>query len=132
MIIEKQTIRLRQLEFYAYHGALPQERTVGGNYVVDLALEIPLDASAVIYDDLKGTVNYAEVYEVVKCTMEQPTCLLENVAARILCAVMTAFPMVMRATVEVCKVNPPMGAACKGASVEMTIVRDGKDGIGMK
>lgn len=132
MIIEKQTIRLRQLEFYAYHGVLPQERTVGGRYVVDLALEIPLDASAVIYDDLKGTVNYAEVYEVVKSTMEQPTCLLENVAARILCAVMTAFPTVVRATVEVCKVNPPMGAACQGASVEMTIVRDGNDGIGLK
>lgn len=131
MILEKQTIRLRQMEFYAQHGVLPQERVVGGRYVVDVALEVRLDEATLLHDCLEGTVNYAEVYEVVREEMDVPSKLLEHVAARILKALMKNFSLVERATVNVCKVNPPMGAVCQGASVELTIVRDGKDGIGL-
>ncbi len=128
MNFEKQTIRLRQMEFYAYHGVLPQEKTVGGRYVVDMALEVVPDEAALLQDDLAGTVNYAEVYALVRREMEVPSELLEHVAARILKAVLKKFASVKRATVEVCKVNPPMGATCKGASVELTAVRNEKSG----
>lgn len=127
MILEKQTIRLRQMEFYAQHGVLPQERVVGGRYMVDVALDVRLDEAALLHDCLEGTVNYAEVYEVVREEMDVPSKLLEHVAARILKAVMKNFSLVERASVNVCKVNPPMGAVCQGASVELTAVRDAED-----
>ena len=128
MIFEKQTIRLRQMEFYAQHGVLPQERVVGGRYVVDITLEVRMDEAALLHDCLEGTVNYAEVYEVVREEMDVPSKLLEHVAARILKAVMKNFSLVERASVNVCKVNPPMRAVCQGASVELTAVRDEKSG----
>ena len=128
MIFEKQTIRLRQMEFYAQHGVLPQERVVGGRYVVDITLEVRMDEAALLHDCLEGTVNYAEVYEVVREEMDVPSKLLEHVATRILKAVMKNFSLVQRASVNVCKVNPPMRAVCQGASVELTTVRDEKSG----
>ena len=128
MILEKQTIRLRQMEFYAQHGVLPQERVVGGRYMVDVALDVRLDEAALLHDCLEGTVNYAEVYEVVREEMDVPSMLLEQVAMRILKALMKNFSLVERASVNVCKVNPPMGAVCQGASVELTAVRDEKSG----
>ena len=128
MIFEKQTIRLRQMEFYAQHGVLPQERVVGGKYMVDVVLDVRLDEAALLHDCLEGTVNYADVYEVVREEMDVPSMLLEHVAMRILNALMKNFSLVERATVNVCKVNPPMGAVCQGASVELTAVRDEKSG----
>ena len=74
MILEKQTIRLRQMEFYAQHGVLPQERVVGGRYMVDVALDVRLDEAALLHDCLEGTVNYAEVYEVCHVYSRKALC----------------------------------------------------------
>ena len=107
------------MAFYAYHGVLPQERAVGGEYWVDLTL-YPADISAAVQGDrLDGTINYAEAYEIVRREMAQPSALLEHVCGRIAQALFAAFPALLRIEVEVCKVNPPIGAACHGASVKL-------------
>ena len=119
MKLTQTTIRLRRMAFYAYHGVLPQERTVGGEYWVDLTL-YPDDIGAAVQDDrLDGTVNYAEAYEIVRREMAQPSALLEHVGGRIAQALFAAFPALLRIEVEVCKANPPIGAACEGASVKL-------------
>lgn len=122
-------IRLEGLRFYAYHGVLPQERKVGGRYTVDLVLTLPAPVegvatcAAVERDDLAGTVNYAEVYDVVRREMELPSALLEHAAGRILRAVFDAFPLVEKAVVTLRKDTPPMGAACNGCAVTLTATR---------
>lgn len=129
MTITQFDIRLEGLRFYAYHGVLPQERKVGGRYTVDLVLTLPApvaDAAtvaAIAADDLAGTVNYAEVYAVVRREMETPSYLLEHVAGRILHAVFDAFPLVEKASVTLRKDTPPMGAACNGCAVTLTAQR---------
>ena len=116
-------IRLRRMTFYAYHGVLPQERAVGGEYWVDLTL-YPADISAAVQGDrLDGTINYAEAYEIVRREMAQPSALLEHVCGRIAQALFAAFPTLLRVEVEVCKANPPIGAACQGASVKLVFER---------
>ena len=110
------------MRFYAYHGVFPQERTVGGDYAVDLRVELDISA-AVEHDMVEVTSNYAELYDVVKAEMLQPSDLLETVAARIGTHVLHDFPRVMEVTVSVVKLNPPMGADCKGAGVEIKMVR---------
>lgn len=114
-------ISLNGLRFYAYHGALPQERTVGGDYTVDLGVELPFSVSACQHDQLEGTANYATLYDIVAREMRQPANLLEHLAWRIGHAVRGAFPQIESATVKVTKVNPPLGATCNGASVELTL-----------
>lgn len=115
------TISLNSLRIYAYHGALPQERTVGGDYMVDLSVELPFSPTACQDDKLEGTINYATLYDIVAREMRQPANLLEHLAWRIGHAVRGAFPQIESATVKVTKVNPPLGATCNGASVEITL-----------
>ena len=119
MKLTQAAIRLRRMAFYAYHGVLDQERAVGGEYWVDLTL-YPDDIGAVVQEDrLDGTVNYAEAYEIVRREMAQPSALLEHVGGRIAQALFAALPALLRIEVEVCKANPPIGAACEGASVKL-------------
>ena len=120
MKITQSSIRLHDMRFYAYHGVMEQERRVGGEYLVSLQVETDL-SRAVNSDSVADTVNYAQLYEVVRCEMAEPSQLLEHVAGRIGQRVLDRFPQVTALTVSVTKCNPPMGADSKGASVEMRI-----------
>ena len=120
MKITQSSIRLHDMRFYAYHGVMEQERRVGGEYLVSLQVETDL-SRAVNSDSVADTVNYAQLYEVVRREMAEPSQLLEHVAGRIGQRVLDNFQQVTALTVSVTKCNPPMGADSKGASVELRI-----------
>ena len=109
---------LRNVRFHAFHGVMPQERQVGGDFLLTLRVGYPL-AKAMESDEVGDTLNYASLYALVKQEMDQPSQLLEHVAGRIAKAVMNAFPDVSSVDLELTKQNPPMGADCDGATVEM-------------
>lgn len=111
-------IALKDSRFYARHGVLPQERRVGGWFVVTLRVGYDWSRAAQT-DDVADTVNYATLYELVKHEMEQPSQLLEHVAGRIADHVKTQFSAVKSIDLWLTKENPPMGALCAGAEVEM-------------
>ena len=122
MTIAEGKISLDDMRFCAYHGVMEQERRVGGEYSVSLTVEADL-ADAARTDDVADTINYAELYELVKREMAIPSKLLEHVAARIGRGVIEAYERITAVTVKVTKLNPPMGADCKGASVEIKVKR---------
>ena len=122
MTITASNIRLDSMRFYAYHGVMEQERQVGGYYLVSLDVEADLTA-AVRTDDVADTINYAELFELVKSEMAIPSKLLEHVAGRIGQRTMERFEKITAVTVKVTKQNPPMGADCKGAAVELKLTR---------
>jgi len=109
---------LRNVRFHAFHGVMPQERQVGGDFLLTLRVGYPL-TKAMESDEVGDTLNYASLYALVKQEMDQPSQLLEHVAGRIAKAVMNAFPAVTSVDLELTKQNPPMGADCDGAAVEM-------------
>lgn len=113
-------ISLNHLRFHAYHGVMPQEQRIGGLYDVSLDLNVHVADSALVGDELSGTVNYAEVYDIVNAAMKQPSQLLEHVASRILRAVFLRYRQVVSATVSVSKLNPPISADCHSACVRLT------------
>ncbi len=114
---------LKGLRFHAFHGVLPQERLTGNDYEVDLT--ISYDFKPVVKsDDLNDTLNYAEVYEVVKEVMAQPCQLVEHVAGRIGKSIIERWPTIFKVHVTVLKLNPPMGADCKGAGVHLEMTND--------
>ena len=123
MYLTETHVRLDDIRCYAYHGVLPQERIVGADYAVSLDLQLTAPAPAVRDDRLEGTVDYAEVFRLVRREMGIPSALLEHVAGRILQALFASFPRIEGASVEVRKVNPPMGADCRGAAVTLTARR---------
>lgn len=111
-------IHLRQVRFHAFHGVMPQERQVGGDFVLDLKVGYPLER-AMQTDEVADTLNYAALYELVAREMQQPSKLLEHVAGRMAEAIGQAFPQVTSIDLVLTKQNPPMGADCEGAGVEI-------------
>lgn len=122
MKITGSKIYLDDIRFYAYHGVMEQERQVGGEYLVSLAIETDL-SEAVHTDDLADTVNYAALYALIEREMSVPSKLLEHVAGRIGQRSLEEFDKISTLTVRVTKQNPPIGADCKGASVEIKMTR---------
>ena len=119
------SIQLHNLEFYAYHGLLPQERVVGGHYRVDVELSLTPPLRALTEDVIDDTVNYAEVYALIRQQMEQPVNLLEHLAHRITQRLYAQFPQIQAVKLSVTKVTPPIsGIACEGASFCLQSIRE--------
>ena len=116
-------IYLRNVRFHAFHGVSPQEGIVGNDYLVNLVLDYDF-SSAMKTDDLQGTLNYAEVYKIVDQEMGVPSQLLERVAYRIGDRLSRKFTSITSINIKLTKLNPPFGADCKGAGVELHLIND--------
>ena len=119
---ESMYIRLEGIKLFGYHGVLPQENRVGAIYTVNLRLKTDYLAAAQS-DNLDDTINYAEVYQVVKEEMKIPSRLLEHVSYRIAQKILETFPAVQAIEISLYKENPPMEAECKNVGVEATYTR---------
>ena len=123
MKIKNSCIFLNGLRFHAFHGVMPQERLTGNDYRVDLKIDFPLE-TAVGSDDVNDTLNYATVYTAVKEEMDVPSQLIERVAYRIADRLFRTFKAINEVEIKVEKCNPPMGADCEGAGVELHLIND--------
>ena len=116
-------IYVNKVRVRAFHGVLPQERTVGGDY--EVSLRVACDFSrAMDSDHVADTVNYAALLDVVRQEMALPSQLLEHVAGRIVRSVFRRFPLVTSVRVELTKLNPPFGMLTDGAGVELNLSRE--------
>ena len=111
-------IQIENMEFYSFHGHFKEERIVGNKFLVNLTIETDMKAPAES-DNLKDAVNYQRVYEIVKQQMEMKSHLLEHIAGRILDAIYSEMTGITKATVQVSKMNPPMGGKIGSVSVIM-------------
>jgi dihydroneopterin aldolase len=109
-------IELEQVRFHALHGVMPQERIVGNAFEVNLRVKTNFEA-ALSDDCLDNTISYADLYEVVKAEMMQPSALIEHVAGRILRALTERWPAVEAVWLKVSKLNPPIPGEIGRASV---------------
>ena len=121
--MQTSSIFIDALRLHAFHGVMEQERRVGGDFLVFLRVHYYID-KAMESDDVSDTVNYAELYELVRKEMAQPSNLLEHVAGRIARSVFQHFPQATAIDLRITKQNPPMGADCQGAGVELHIEND--------
>jgi len=112
----KGKVSLEGLEFHAYHGVYAHERSSGNKFEIDVVVETEFNDSA-FQDDLAGTINYEDVYAVVKAEMEKPSKLLERVGHSIAEKILSTFPDALSVQLNISKFNPPIGGVCKKASV---------------
>jgi dihydroneopterin aldolase len=122
-------ILLQDLAFYAYHGALEEERRLGQRFLLDLALSLDLRPAG-RGDQLEATVDYAEAYRVVKDVVEGPVCnTIEAVAEATAAALLTHFPLLESVWVRVRKPAAPIvGAQVGTVAVEIDRRRPGDHG----
>jgi dihydroneopterin aldolase len=111
-------IFFNQMYFYAYHGVYTEENRLGQRFYVDLELGLDFRPSA-LTDDLSKTVNYAEVYEVVRKEVEETRVkLLETLAERIADRLLQGFP-IQQILVRLTKPDPPIPGYYQSVGVEI-------------
>jgi len=110
-------IHLRGMEFYGFHGVLPEEKALGQKFIVDVDIEpLKLLNSS---DKLTETVNYAQVYMAVKDCVETGSFdLLETLADEIARRLLQDFSC-RKVRVEVHKPQAPIAGILKDVSVEV-------------
>ena len=112
-------IILKDIKVYGYHGCLIEEGQIGSDYHINLKIKANLKPSS-ISDELKDTVDYVHLNNIVKEEMAIRAKLLETVAKRILDRIFKELPMVKKATVSVSKINPPIGGDVKMVSIKIS------------
>lgn len=115
----KTKMTLHNMHFYAFHGVMPHERIVGGEYRVTLHLEADFSA-ACTSDQLEDTLNYAGLYDLVKSEMETPSQLIEHLAGRIHTSIRERYPQIAQLSVTVAKLDPPVGGRMEAAEITLT------------
>ncbi|MBU9722023.1 MULTISPECIES: dihydroneopterin aldolase [Bacillaceae] len=112
-------IFLNGMAFYGYHGVFSEENKLGQRFFVDVILEMDTRPAGMT-DDLSKTVNYAEVYGLVKDVMEgEPVNLVETLTEKIADATLTQFSIISAVTVKVIKPNPPIPGHYDSVAVEI-------------
>ncbi|MDO5572151.1 MAG: dihydroneopterin aldolase [Bacteroidales bacterium] len=112
----KTFIELNDITFYAYHGVMPQENIVGNNFEVNIKIGIDY-TKAIENDDLDGTINYAEIYDIIKKEMDIPSKLLEHIAGRIINSLISKWNAIYFINIKLSKCKPPIDGDVKKASV---------------
>jgi 7,8-dihydroneopterin aldolase/epimerase/oxygenase len=112
-------IALENMEFFAYHGCFSEEQIIGTRFIIDLWIETDT-REAEHSDKLSQTINYQEVFLLVKEQMAVKSKLLEHVGRRVLDALKETFPEVISAKIKVSKMNPPLGGKIGSVSLTLT------------
>lgn len=116
------------MRFDGRHGVLPEEKEVAQPFEVDVVLHVDL-SSAAERDDLKATVDYAELQRLVEShvTGSRSHDLIESLAGAIAGAVLDATDPAIVDGVEVRVRKPRAPLPAPFETVEATLVRRRND-----
>jgi len=111
-------LTLKNMLFYGYHGVYAEERKLGQPIAVDVEMVADL-TDAGLKDDLKLTVNYGEVYELVQEIVEREEFnLIEGLAYTILNRLGEKYQL-KKIIIRVRKPRPPVGGLVEAAEFEV-------------
>lgn len=113
-----QRIEVNDIRLYAYHGCLPEEGTIGGEYVVSLWVDVDFSA-ACRSDKLVDTVDYVRLNRIVAEEMSVRSKLIEHVGDRILTRIKAECEDVQTAGLRLRKLSPPIDGNVGDVAVVM-------------
>lgn len=116
-------ICLNEMVFYGFHGVFAEERSLGQRFIVSLHLTTN-DADDILIHKLEDTVDYTQVYALLKDIMETDQFhLLENVANAILDRVLDEFKLIRKAEVFIQKPSVAIQGSLKSVELVMARIR---------
>jgi len=101
-------IKIEGIRVFSYHGHLPEEAVLGGHFIVNVWVTVNT-SKVVKTDDLKDTLNYVKIIEIVEKEMAIRANMIEVPAKRIVDSILS-FKKTKKVKVEVEKVQPPIDA----------------------
>jgi len=112
-------VRIKNASFYAYHGAMKEEQTIGGKFEADVDMYFDF-SDAAQNDDLKKTINYAEVYQFINNVIHKKKYyLIETLATIIADNLLKSYPQLDKVIVKVRKNNVPVGGIIEHVEAEV-------------
>lgn len=112
-------IIISDLEIFAYHGVLPEEKILGQKFIVSLELFLDL-LEAAKSDRLELTVNYAKICEEVEeYTQKNVYDLIEALANNLAIFLLEKYPIIRKIKVQVKKPWAPVKKPLKFVAVEL-------------
>ena len=100
------SIELIDVQLHAFHGIYEGEEKIGNPYLINLSVKY--DEGIADFDDINNTINYVDLYEIVKQRMSIPTGLLEKVCESIIRRIKHQYPFVKEVSLSLQKLQPPL------------------------
>ena len=110
-------ISLDKLKMFAFHGIHPEERSAGTAFEIQMDVYFEPDG---YIQDIGQTINYLDLYEIVRNRMKLPSDLLETVCMDISRQVKERYPEVKEINITISKLNPPLANFRGELSVTLT------------
>ena len=114
-------IELKGMEFHSFIGHYDEEKQIGNNFKVELRMKTDCQRAGES-DNLNDALDYQLAYNIVKKEMQHKCNLLENVAKRIVDALLQGLDMLEEVEVKVTKLYPKLG----GIVDEVSVIMEGK------
>ena len=112
-------IRLKNMQFYGYHGVSESEKHLGGKFEVDVEMKSDFQ-KAFASDNLEATIDYEAVYKTVdNCVKNDNYYLIESLADSIAKEILVRFS-VSEITVRVRKPHAPINGVLDTVEVEIS------------
>jgi dihydroneopterin aldolase len=114
------TISLNGAEFFAFHGFYPEEQKLGSKFIVDVEVSFK-PIGDLKEDEIRNTVDYEQLYQIVSEQMAHTRKLIETVAQSIADGVKDQYPFAESVRVCLKKLNPPLKGKVDYSSIVITI-----------
>jgi len=112
----KHTIEVNGIRLYAFHGCLPEEGKIGGNYLVDVSMVTDFQLAAQT-DDLSLTIDYVQVNRIVAEEMAIRSRLIEHVGYRIVERLRKELKDLHKVRVKITKICPPINGDVENVAI---------------
>lgn len=110
-------ISLDKLVFFGYHGLYAEEKKLGNTYIVDVIIDFT--AKKPIIDNLDQTIDYVQVYALIKKWMSMPTPLLETLVGNMADDILKEQLLAEKVMVKITKQHLPIAEFEGTASVSI-------------
>ena len=113
------TIELKQLRFLAYHGLYAEERKTGNEFEINLAVSYQPFSGTIT--GISDTVNYSELYRLLKSEMQKPRHLLETLVMEVAEVIHVSFLQIKKIEISITKLHVPIAKFTGTAGVKYQI-----------
>lgn len=116
-----QTVALKDVKFYAFHGLYPEEQLTGNHFIVDAEVTFEPKGNT---EDLERTVNYEVLNKILAEEMLNTQKLLETVVRNMIDKILSSYAFVDTITIGIRKINPPMPGEIGHSFVQLKYQRN--------
>jgi dihydroneopterin aldolase len=110
-------ISLDKLVFFGYHGLYAEEKKLGNTYIVDILIDFTPKPSGI--NHLEQTIDYVQVYALIKKWMDIPTPLLETLVVNMANDILKEQLLAEKVMVKITKQHLPIAEFEGTASVSI-------------